>query len=246
MINKEQFDRDGFLIVNELFDHPSCDLLAKELSARFEEACESGSRVRAGLRNVLRLSQTAARIAESERIVPMVNLLLGGVAFPVRAIFFDKTEEANWSIPWHQDLAIAVNEHVETEGFGPWSLKEGVLQVKPTRQVLESIVTVRVHLDDCSEQNGALRVIPGSHLSGELSDTDISHWTSSMRQVTCELQKGGVLLMKPLLLHASSPALTGSHRRVLHIEYSATDLPNGLRWVERNSSSANKPKVIGY
>ena len=94
-------------------------------------------------------------------------------AFPVRALLFDKPPEANWKVPWHQDLSIAVRHKRDITGFGPWSNKAGVLHVQPRVNVLESMLTVRIHLDDCGKQNGALRVIPGSHTRGRLTDTEI-------------------------------------------------------------------------
>ena len=105
--------------------------------------------------------------------------------------------------------------------------------MQPPPQILGSMVTVRLHLDDCSADNGALRVLPGSHLQGELSTEAISAWIRQQQPVTCEISTGGALLMRPLLLHASAPAKNPSHRRVLHVEYAATELPNGLKWSER-------------
>jgi hypothetical protein len=131
------------------------------------------------------------------------------------------------------DLTIAVEERIETDGFGPWSVKEGVVHVQPPPQILASLVTIRLHLDDCTADTGALRILPGSHLQGELGNEAISKWTDHQTPVTCEIRKGGALLMRPLLLHASAPAKNPSHRRVLHVEYAAIELPNGLKWSER-------------
>src|SRR5207248_2544553 len=127
-------------------------------------------------------------------------------------------------------LSIAVRERKEAEGFGPWSVKAGVLHVQPPAAILEKMLTVRLHLDDCPEQNGPLRVIPGSHLLGRLREGAISALTTPAAPVVCTVARGGVLLMRPLLLHASSPSQQPGHRRVLHIEYAASPLPGGLQW----------------
>ena len=148
-------------------------------------------------------------------------------------MFFDKTVESNWRVPWHQDLTIAVARRIETEGFGPWSIKDGVVHVQPPLEILRKMAAVRLHLDACDENNGALRVIPGSHLGGELDAEGIGAETGSGQTVTCELSKGGALVMRPLLLHASASAKSPSHRRVLHIEYVGDELPNGLEWYDR-------------
>jgi ectoine hydroxylase-related dioxygenase (phytanoyl-CoA dioxygenase family) len=227
------FDKDGFAVIPDLLPIAECDAVAAELTAIFWQQREATSRVRGGLRNMLRISPLAAAVATSEKIRSVVSSLTGGAAFPVRAILFDKTAGTNWSVPWHQDLAIAVVERIETDGFGPWSVKEGVVHVQPPPQILASMVTIRLHLDDCIADNGALRILPGSHLQGELGNEAISKWAEHHAPVTCEISKGGALLMRPLLLHASAPAKNPSHRRVLHVEYAAIELPNGLKWSER-------------
>jgi ectoine hydroxylase-related dioxygenase (phytanoyl-CoA dioxygenase family) len=227
------FDKNGFAVISDLLPVAECDALAAELTALFDQHRQAVPKARGGLRNVIRRSPLAAAVASSEKFRYVVSRLTGGVAFPVRAILFDKTDRANWSVPWHQDLAIAVVERTETDGFGPWSVKEGVVHVQPPPQILASMVTIRLHLDDCTADNGALRVLPGSHLQGELGNEAISKWAEHQAPVTCEIRKGGALLMRPLLLHASAPAKNPSHRRVLHVEYAAIELPNGLKWSER-------------
>ena len=210
-----------------------CDALAAELTGLLVQQQKSSPRARGGLRNVLRVSPCAVAFATAEQTVTLMSELLGATAFPVRAILFDKTDDANWSVPWHQDVAIAVTARIETAGFGPWSVKDGVVHVRPPPSVLAEMATIRLHLDDCSVENGALRVQPESHRHGELNSEMIAAWAAKQAPITCEISKGGVLVMRPLLLHASSLAENPSHRRVLHIEYAATDLPNGLKWSER-------------
>jgi ectoine hydroxylase-related dioxygenase (phytanoyl-CoA dioxygenase family) len=101
--------------------------------------------------------------------------------------------------------------------------------VQASREVLEKIAIVRLHLDDCDENNGALKVIPRSHLVGKI---DVVEVCLKQEAVVCEVPKGGALLMRPLLLHSSSPATKPSHRRVIHIEYATDELPNGLKWFD--------------
>ena len=237
MISKQRFGKDGFLIVQDLLPKDTCAALAAELTALLDQQQQTNPKARGGLRNVLRISPLAASVASSENILSLVSDLIGSAAFPVRAILFDKTDGANWGVPWHQDLAIAVAERRDTEGFGPWSVKEGVVHVQPPMEVLANMVTVRLHLDDCNADNGALRVLPGSHLDGELSSEDIAARSGKSAGVMCEVSTGGALAMRPLLLHASSPAKNPSHRRVFHIEYAAIELPNGLKWSERSLRS---------
>ena len=226
-----QFSRDGFQMLPGLFLEEECDGLAAELSYCFDQQQNSARTKIGGVRNLLRASPRVAQLASSPRLISILEKLVEATAFPVRAIFFDKTAEANWRVPWHQDLAIAVAERIETSGYGGWSLKDGVNHVQPPQDILESMATVRLHLDDCDAGNGALKVIPNSHLRGKLDATEIAEWTKRAA-VSCEVPKGGALLMRPLLLHASSPAENPSHRRVLHIEYATQELPNHLKWFE--------------
>ena len=227
-----EFERSGFSIVKDIIPAATCDALAAELSAQFERQQSKARNRIGGVRNLLQ-DRRVADIALSPSLRSLLSDCVGKSMFPVRAIFFDKTEKANWRVPWHQDLAIAVAKRIETSGFDAWSMKEGVHHVQPPREILEAMVAVRLHLDDCDAMNGALKVIPGSHRQGRLDGGEIDRMVQRGRAVTCEVPKGGVLLMRPLLLHASSPAEKPSHRRVLHIEYVGVELPNGLKWFER-------------
>jgi ectoine hydroxylase-related dioxygenase (phytanoyl-CoA dioxygenase family) len=227
------FKDGGFQIISKLISDSECESLAAELSTLFESQQNSAKNKIGGVRNLLRNNSLVNETATSAKLISCLKGLLGRQVFPVRAIFFDKTPESNWRVPWHQDLTIAVAAKIETPGFVAWSVKDDVLHVQPPRKILESMVTIRLHLDDCSADNGALKIIPGSHLEGKLDAVQMTEWVSKQSAVTCEIQKGGALLMRPLLLHSSLPAKNPSHRRVLHIEYATTKLPNGLKWFER-------------
>lgn len=154
--------------------------------------------------------------------------MVGQRYFPVRGLLFDKTPESNWKVPWHQDLSIAVAARVEAPGFGPWSVKDGVVHVQPPVEVLETMITLRLHLDDCGPDNGPLRVLPGTHALGKVAAPP-----ENVSEVVCCLPAGGALLMRPLLLHASSPAVAPGRRRVIHLEFASGALPGGLEWANR-------------
>lgn len=183
----------------------------------------------AGRRNLLMESDIVQQFIATV-MTPMLRSFAASQLFPVRALFFDKTPTTNWKVAWHQDLSIAVAEKDDVPGFTGWSLKEGVWHVQPPAVVLERMITLRLHLDDCGPDNGPLKVIPGSHREGRLSRERIEWWKTHGEVVECPVPAGGVLLMRPLLLHSSSPAHQPSHRRVLHIEFAAQSLPAGLRW----------------
>lgn len=164
------------------------------------------------------------------------NMLPTGFV-PVRSILFDKTRERNWPVLWHQDLTVAVKERVELEGFGPWSVKEGVTHVQAPSALLEQMISIRIHLDPTMGNNGALRVIPGSHRLGIISgDLIADHFAEG--EVTCECDPGDVLLMSPLLLHASGRTTEPTRRRIIHFEYAPPQgLPHPLAWHENLATS---------
>ena len=191
---------------------------------------------RAGVRHLLGCCPAAAVFATSPAVAAVIHPLLGANAFPVRGILFDKTPDANWRVAWHQDVTIAVREQRGVPDFGPWSVKDGMPHVHAPTSLLERMVTLRLHLDECDETNGALRVIPGSHRNGKLTAADIEEWKARGPQDYCLAEPGDALLMRPLLLHASSPATAPRHRRVIHLEFAVDELPGGLAWAERISA----------
>lgn len=213
---------DGFQIVPGVLDTAKVDKLIA--------AIEAIGPKEHGARNLLSRSTAIADAARWPELMGLVAGVLGDGAFPVRALFFDKVEGANWQVSWHQDLSIAVAERVEATGFSGWAVKQGVVHVQPPASVLESMVTLRVHLDDCDADNGPLRVLPGSHRDGRLNDEEIERWRTACPEAVCQVPCGGVVMMRPLLLHASSPAKKPRHRRVIHIEYASSPLPDVLKW----------------
>ena len=220
-------DRDGVALVPGILSDAQIEALRNLADAG--HALRRGQSAY-GSRNLLDLEEVRKLAAESA-ISALVEPIIGPVAIPVRALFFDKTPEANWPVLWHQDLTIAVADRHELAGWGPWSVKAGVPHVEPPVSLLERMLTVRLHLDDCGPDNGPLRVIPGSHANGRLSRERIVSLRQENPDRTCAAPLGSALLMRPLLLHASSPAKAPSHRRVLHIEFAQADiLPAPLAW----------------
>lgn len=161
----------------------------------------------------------------------LMSLLPDGLR-PVRSILFDKTPDENWPVLWHQDLTIAVKEEREIYGYGPWSHKDGSPHVQPPIALLANMVTIRIHLDETPASNGALQVIPRSHLKGKILHETVSQ-DDKDAAVTCECHPGDVLLMSPLILHSSRRSTEPLRRRVIHFEYAReSDLDPKLQWFE--------------
>jgi ectoine hydroxylase-related dioxygenase (phytanoyl-CoA dioxygenase family) len=171
-------------------------------------------------------------VAKSKSVREIVETILGPKCFAVRGILFNKTQESNWKVVWHQDLTVAVRERREADGFGRWSKKAGITHVQPPAEIMSRMLAIRLHLDESGSDNGPLRVIAGSHNEGRFSAQQVAYWQKS-NYVTCIVPKGGALLMRPLLLHASSSCSAPKPRRVIHFEFAAEDLPQGLKWHDR-------------
>lgn len=227
------FKETGFFILKNALDEETVSVLADALS----NLTPSNSVVRRneavyGVRDLLNLSPEIRAFSESERVKDIAGEFLGKAAKVVRAIYFDKTPDANWKVPWHQDLTIALREKRETEGFTAWTRKAGVQHVQPPIAILEKMLTLRFHLDDADETNGALKVIPKTHTKGRLSAEEIKIARKANETVLCSVKKGDCLIMRPLLLHSSSAGSSPRHRRVIHFEMTAENLPNGLIWYD--------------
>jgi len=216
----QQLTRDGWLLVAHVLPSAHCLALIEAVAPLLA----GGNRC--GARGLFAVPEVAA-LACAPALRALVEPVLGSAAAAVRAVLFDKPETANWRVPWHRDRLIAVRERREVPGFSAWSLKDGVHHVEPPVSILEGMLTLRIHLDDVTSNNGPLRVISGSHtdLTAVQADTVLSTLVTG--------SQGSVLMMRPLLLHASSPALNPGHRRVVQLEYCAMDLPSDLDWHQR-------------
>ena len=209
----------GFTIVPAVFDAAYREKILASL----------GALTGAGRRGILSIP-AIAQLARSPWALDLVRPHLSAEPLPVRAIYFDKSPEANWLVAWHQDLTLAVRHRIDVPGFGPWSVKDGVTHVQPPVECLEQMLTVRIHLDDADDSNGALRVLPGTHCLGRLPAERIQEWRGARSEILCAAAAGDALLMRPLLLHASRRSTSTRRRRVLHIEYAGFTLPGGLQW----------------
>jgi hypothetical protein len=229
----DEVARDGFALVPSVL---SASRVARLIDALDDFESQTGVREKSGSTYAIRrLCETVPAVRQlaglSELRTP-VEPFLGSAARVVRSLLFDKNPAANWKVTWHQDLTIAVKERREVTGFGPWSVKASVPHVQPPVHVLAGMLTVRLHLDDCGPANGALRVLAGSHKLGVIDAATIAQLRQQIPETSCDVPAGGAVLMRPLLLHASSPATVPGHRRVIHLEFAAADLPGGLEWHE--------------
>jgi Phytanoyl-CoA dioxygenase (PhyH) len=231
MSKEYDLGRDGFCTVGSVLEMRVIDRIRDEVAGLSDfEGVSARRGAIFGARNLLTRLPSLKAFVENPSLLLSVKRLIGDRARPVRCLFFDKNVSANWTVAWHQDLTIAVRRKLPVDGFASWTIKAGIPHVQPPVSVLEKMVAIRLHLDLTDESNGALRVIPGSHRSGRLSPSQIDQLTATKPARVCRVDVGGTLVMKPLLLHSSLSCSLPSHRRVVHIEFSADELPSGLEW----------------
>jgi ectoine hydroxylase-related dioxygenase (phytanoyl-CoA dioxygenase family) len=233
----QQFADDGFAVTEPLLSSSE----VAELIAMVEADVDSQSK-RGGVRDVMTRIPSLAGVAMKPSVRAIVEQVLGEDALVVRSTLFDKTPSSNWKVPWHQDVTIAVRERVETKGYGPWSTKESITHVQPPTEVLSRMVTVRIHLDPCHRENGALRVMPGSHHLGRIDQNRATDYVDEQDAVNCEAAPGEALVMRPLLLHASAPSELPTHRRVLHFDFAVGRLDGSLDWHMRELRKSREAK----
>lgn len=182
------------------------------------------------IRQVLKEIPKLKNLIFNKDLKKVIHKIGGTDYFLVKSIYFDKPETSNWVVPYHQDLTIALEEKIETENYVNWTSKHNQVSVQPPLSILENIFTIRIHLDDTTKYNGAVKIISSSHKNGIILMN--SSVLDKKEEVECEVPKGGIMLMKPLTLHASSKTTNNKRRRVIHIEFSNQTLPNNLKWSE--------------
>ncbi|MDW9380369.1 phytanoyl-CoA dioxygenase family protein [Chryseobacterium sp. JV558] len=230
--NKSHILEYGFAVINNVFSQKELE----EINHVLQHIDTSKENFRKSedlfaIRQFLKEVPEIKDLVFNENIQKVVKEIFGEHYFVVKSIYFDKPETSNWYVAYHQDLTISVDKKLDLPDFGPWTTKKNQFAVQPPLNVLENIYTIRIHLDDTDENNGALKVVPKSHAKGIYRPETID-WTIETEEI-CNVEKGGIMMMKPLTLHGSNRTTNGKKRRVIHIEFSDMELPEVLQWSER-------------
>jgi len=232
MKQTEELLLNGFATIGNIYSADEVESILQAIySANTDKDTFRKSNDLFAIRQFLKEVPSTLGIILNDPLKAVLRQLFDDNYFVVKSIYFDKPQTSNWYVSYHQDLTISVDKKLESEGFRFWTTKQNQFAVQPPLEVLESIVTVRIHLDETDEHNGALKVIPGSHLKGIYRPETIDRNVEN--EVNCNVSKGGIMLMKPLLLHSSGRTTNNKQRRVIHIEFSNRELPAGLHWSER-------------
>jgi ectoine hydroxylase-related dioxygenase (phytanoyl-CoA dioxygenase family) len=221
--HKNELETQGFTIIDNVFTPEETSAMISEI----EKADTTTDTFRKSA-NLFAIRQFLKEIPQvkplifNQKILNIINTLFGPNYFAVKSIYFDKPGTSNWFVAYHQDLTISVTQKHNVPGYGPWTVKQGQFAVQPPLTILDNIYTIRIHLDDTDENNGALKIVPGSHAKGIYRPETIN-WNIET-ETTCAVPAGGIMIMKPLLLHSSARTVNNNRRRVIHIEFSNTQL----------------------
>jgi ectoine hydroxylase-related dioxygenase (phytanoyl-CoA dioxygenase family) len=232
----DEINADGFTIIDNVYNESEIEKLISIIESSTENKAE---------KTTFRKSEDLFAIRQFHKEIPetldyifnqnLKNIIqsnFGENYFITKSIYFDKPEKSNWFVAYHQDLTISVDKKIDVKNFENWTTKQNQFAVQPPKEILEKNFTIRIHIDKTTKDNGALKVINSSHSKGiyRVENMDLKN----EKETICEVDKGGIMIMKPLLFHASNKTTNNERRRVIHIEFSNLELPNGLEWSEKH------------
>ena len=230
-----QINSEGFAIIEAIYSDSEVEKIISEIE-KVTQATTRNATFRKSddlfaIRQFHKEIPTILPSVFNENLIEIIKTNFGENYFITKSIYFDKPEKSNWFVSYHQDLTISVDKKIEVEHFENWTVKQNQFAVQPPKEILENNFTIRIHLDKTTKDNGALKVLNTSHKKGisRVENIDLNEEIETI----CEVQKGGIMMMKPLLFHASNKTTNNERRRVIHIEFSNQELPNELEWSEK-------------
>lgn len=240
--NKIELEENGYSILEGLYYESEVN----EILDCIENTEQNGSSFMKtkdlfAIRQLINNIPELKKLLFNKKLTELISNLSKSEYFLTKAIYFDKPSESNWFVAYHQDLSISVDKKADLKNYSNWTFKKGQYGVQPPIEILEDTITIRIHLDKTSKKNGALKVIPKSHLNGIVRN-DSKDWNTE-NEFVCEVEKGGVMLMKPLILHASNRTTNRKKRRVIHLEFNKHYLTEALAWLEHYTIKPILPKI---
>lgn len=229
--HQREVHKNGFTVIDDIYT----DVEVAELIRIIGKADKSNPTFRKSadlfaIRQFLKEVPGVKQIVFNDKLKQLINDIFGDDYFVVKSIYFDKPERSNWFVAWHQDLTISVDRKVDWPGYNSWTNKQNQFAVQPPIEILKDNFTIRIHLDSTDANNGALKVLSGSHLKNIYRPENID-WSVESETI-CEVKRGGGMIMRPLLMHASDRTVNEQKRRVIHIEFSRAELLGGIKWSE--------------
>lgn len=232
-----EINSEGFAIINNVYSKNEIENIISEIEKITNKKGEKSTFRKS--EDLFAIRQFHKEIPESLDLIFNRNLTeiiksnFGVNYFITKSIYFDKPEKSNWFVAYHQDLTISVDNKIEVDNFENWTVKQNQFAVQPPKEILENNFTIRIHIDKTTKENGALKVLNKSHKNGVVRVENIAFENET--ETICEVEKGGIMIMKPLLFHASNKTTNNERRRVIHIEFSNKKLPDELEWSEKTN-----------
>nr|WP_315198648.1 phytanoyl-CoA dioxygenase family protein [uncultured Flavobacterium sp.] len=236
-----EINSEGFAIINKVYSENEINKIISEIEKITENETANSTFRKSD--DLFAIRQFHKEIPETlsfifnQKLREIIKLNFGENYFITKSIYFDKPEKSNWFVGYHQDLTISVNKKVEIENYQNWTTKQNQFAVQPPKEILKQNFTIRIHIDKTTKENGALKVLNKSHKKGIIRTENIE--VEKEMETICEVEKGGIMIMKPLLFHASNKTTNNERRRVIHIEFSNQKLPNELEWSEKTNYNLN-------
>ena len=236
-----EINSEGFAIIDNVYSENEIEKIISEIEKVTENETENSTFRKS--QDLFAIRQFYKEIPETLNLIfnqnlrEIIKLNFGENYFITKSIYFDKPEKSNWFVAYHQDLTILVDKKVEIENFENWTTKQNQFAVQPPKEILEQNFTIRIHIDKTTKENGALKVLNKSHKKGIVRTENIE--LENETETICEVEKGGIMIMKPLIFHASNKTTNNERRRVIHIEFSNQKLPNELEWSEKTNFKLN-------
>ena len=233
MNSVKEIGTEGFTIINTVYNENEIEKLISLIENNTENRLDTATFRKS--QDLFAIRQFHKEIPETlpyifnQNLKDVIEATFAEGYFITKSIYFDKPEKSNWFVAYHQDLTISVDKKIEIENFENWTIKQNQFAVQPPKEILENNFTIRIHLDNTTKDNGALKVISESHSKGIFRVENLQ----TENETICEVEKGGIMIMKPLLFHASNKTTNNERRRVIHIEFSNQILPDGLEWSEK-------------
>lgn len=231
----KEINSEGFAIIEAIYSDSEVEKIISEIEkvtqARTDNATFRKSDDLFAIRQFHKEIPETLPYVFNQNLLEFIKTNFGQNYFITKTIYFDKPEKSNWFVSYHQDLTISVNKKIDVKHFENWTVKQNQFAVQPPKEILENNFTIRIHLDRTTKDNGALKVLNASHKKG-ISRVENINLNEEIETI-CEVEKGGIMIMKPLLFHASNKTTNNERRRVIHIEFSNQILPNELEWSEK-------------
>ncbi len=230
--NQQQLYDLGFTILSDIYTPAEINKIADVINEADTSNCTFRKSADVfAIRQFLKEIPEARELTFNSNLKGIIAEFFGTDYFLTKSIYFDKPAQSNWFVAYHQDLTISVDKRIELDNYGPWTVKQNQFAVQPPIEILNNMFTIRIHLDNTDENNGALKVVSSSHQKNIYRPETIN-WDLET-EINCDVLKGGIMIMKPLLLHSSNRTTNNEKRRVIHLEFSNIELPEQLQWAER-------------